>query len=111
MKILLDQMNFGVGHTHMNLSLNLIGIVTLCYMILPVGGNLFINFVKSTKAFFKLKSGLPKNIHSLSKCAVCAVEHIQLQKSYPRLPCFENSLIKFPLDNEEATVTRRVWGI
>ncbi len=33
---------------------------------------------------------------------------MQLQKSYPRLPCFENSLIKFPLNESKGTVTRRV---
>ncbi len=44
----------------------------------------------------------------MSKCVVCAEKHIELQKSYPRLPCFENSLIKFPLNETEGTITRRV---
>ncbi len=43
--------------------------------------------------------------HSLSKCFACAEKNMKLQKSYPRLPCFENSLIKLPLKH---TVTRRV---
>ncbi len=33
---------------------------------------------------------------------------MQLQKSYPRIPYFEISLIKFPLGDNEATATRRV---
>ena len=49
-----------------------------------------------------------KKRHSFSKCCACAEKHMQLQKSYPRLPCFENSLIKLPLNESERTVTRRV---
>ena len=54
---------------------------------------------------------LPKNEkirHSMSKCSVCAEKHIQLQKSFPRLPCFDDSLIQIPLNESEASVTRRV---
>ncbi len=56
-------------------------------------------------------NALPKNEkkqHSLSNCVVCAEKHIQLQKSYPRLPCFQNSLIKFPLNKSEGATTHRV---
>ena len=65
---------------------------------------------KSTFSSEKWKA-LPKNEkkpHLMSKCVVCAEKHIELQKSYPRLPCFENSLIKFPLNETEGTITRRV---
>ncbi len=44
----------------------------------------------------------------MSKCSVCAEKHIQLQKSFPRLPCFDDSLIQIPLNESEASVTRRV---
>ncbi len=51
---------------------------------------------------------LPKNEkkrNSFSKCCACAEKHMQLQKSYLRLSCFE---IKLPLNESEHTVTRRV---
>ncbi len=46
--------------------------------------------------------------HSLSKCFACAEKNMKLLKSYPRLPCFENNLIKLPLNESEHTVTRMV---
>ncbi len=68
--------------------------------------------VEYTSSFSTEKwKALPQNEkkrHSFSKCCACAEKHMQLQKSYPRLPCFENSLIKFPLNESEGTVTRRV---
>ena len=53
-----------------------------------------------------------QDLHSLSSCGACANEYLDLQKSFPGLPCFEpESIVKLnlPSDNsDESTVVRKV---
>ena len=49
--------------------------------------------------------------HAISECSACAEEHLDLQKTFPALPCFEPEnliVLNIPSSSKETVVTRKV---